>query len=216
MRDTVRAARRLNPDRLIVGEVVGGEIVALLEALTQGNDGGLTTIHSRSARQVPQRVATYGLAEGVSVEHSNLMLACGVDFIVHMARRRTPDGRLVRWVESVVEVTGYDGVHVMTSELWATAPGATMAAPTAQLTQARADRLCQTGWSPGLTSDPMSDSPVPDSPVPDLPVPEPPFLGLAVAGLPGGPGDPVWGGVQVGPPPLNGYQYGGSRRGGVL
>ena len=59
--DLVERSRRLNPDRIIVGEVIGAEIVAMLDAMTQGNDGSLSTIHSRTSQLVFQRIATYAL-----------------------------------------------------------------------------------------------------------------------------------------------------------
>lgn len=148
MRKLVQVARRMNPDRLIVGEVVGGEIVALLEAMTQGNDGGLTTIHAKSARAVPERIATYASSEGVAIESAFLFTASAVDFIVHMARRRNRDGTLTRYVQSVVEVLGFDGVQVVMSEVYAAAPGTTRAQPAAQISQGRATKLEQFGWVP--------------------------------------------------------------------
>lgn len=94
--DLVQTSRRLDPDRLIVGEVIGDEIVALLDAMSQGNDGGITTIHARTARSVPQRVAVYAIRAGLSLQDALLLFSSAVDFVVHMTRHRAPDGTLVR------------------------------------------------------------------------------------------------------------------------
>ncbi len=144
--ELVRTSRRLDPDRIIVGEVVGGEVVALLDAMTQGNDGGLTTIHSRSARTVPERIAVYAVREGMSIEAALMLVAGAVDFVVHMSRERLDDGHLHRYVSSVVEVVGYDGTQVITSELFRAEPGQFVALPYAQLSEQRAKALSKAGY----------------------------------------------------------------------
>ncbi len=144
--ELVQISRRLDPDRLIVGEVVGGEVVALLDAMTQGNDGGLTTIHARSARSVPQRIAVYAVREGMSIEAALLLVAGSVDFVVHMSRERLTDGRLHRYVSSVVEIVGFDGAQVLTSEVFRAEPGQLLAHPYAQLSEPRAQALRKAGF----------------------------------------------------------------------
>ncbi|MCI0686309.1 MAG: Flp pilus assembly complex ATPase component TadA [Sporichthyaceae bacterium] len=146
--DLVDRSRRMNPDRIIVGEVVGGEVIAMLDAMTQGNDGSLSTIHARDPRQVFDRIATYALrcAERLPVEASYRLAAGGLDFVVHMAKVRWPDGRPHRFVSSVLEVCGFDGVQVVTSEVFAAGPGRPMAVPAAQLTESRALRLVEHGY----------------------------------------------------------------------
>ena len=61
MEQLVRRSLRMNPDRVIVGEVLGPEIILMLQAMSQGNDGSLSTLHARSGREVFERIATYGL-----------------------------------------------------------------------------------------------------------------------------------------------------------
>lgn len=142
----VRKARRLNPDRLFVGEVVGEEVLALLDAMTAGNDGGMTTIHSRSAKGVPERIAVYAVREGLSIEAALLLVAGAVDFIVHMSREPLDDGRLFRYVSSIVEVCGFDGSQVITNEIFRTEPKELMARPFAQISEGRAQVLRQAGY----------------------------------------------------------------------
>ena len=61
MADLVRRSLRMNPSRVIVGEVLGDEIVTMLNAMSQGNDGSLSTIHANSSLEVFNRIATYAI-----------------------------------------------------------------------------------------------------------------------------------------------------------
>lgn len=146
LEDEVETSRRLNPGRLIVGEVTGPEVIAFLDGMTQGNDGGITTIHARSARRVPERIAVYGIDVGLTWDSAMMLTSAAVDFIVHMDQRRNPDGTLTRWVSSIIEVIGYDGRQVLLSEVWGTPSGQTLARPAASVSQERADRLADVGW----------------------------------------------------------------------
>ena len=148
--DLVERSRRMNPDRIIVGEVIGGEIVAMLDAMTQGNDGSLSTIHARSAEMVVHRIATYAMtsAQRLPLEASHLLTAGALDFIVHVAKTRLPDGRVHRQVASVREVVGYDGVQVVSSEVFAAQPHGE-ALPAASITDRRARLLEDFGYSAG-------------------------------------------------------------------
>ncbi len=145
MADLVEHARRLNPDRLIVGEVIGGEVIAMLDAMTQGEDGSLSTIHSRSSSMVFQRIATYALRAGMPVEASMHLTGGGLDFVVHLAKRTLPDGKVRRYVASVREVVGCDGTQVISSEVFAETPGWTQVAA-APISLARSLRLAEIGY----------------------------------------------------------------------
>lgn len=145
--DLVRLSRRLNPQRIIVGEVLGEEVLAMLDAMSQGNDGGITTIHARSSRQVPERIAQYATREGLTMEAALLLVGNAVDFIVHVSKATAPDGRTRRWVSSVVEVTGFDGVQVIRNEVYATAPGEFEARPAAPLSDERRELLTRHGYT---------------------------------------------------------------------
>ena len=150
LHDLVEWSRRMNPDRIIVGEVIGGEIVAMLDAMTQGEDGSLSTIHARDSRNVFARIATYALesAQRMPVEASGMLTAGALDFVVHVTKAALPDGRVHRFVSSVREVVGWDGRQVVSSEVFATPPGALAAVPAAPVTEARAERLAAYGYSP--------------------------------------------------------------------
>ncbi|HEY3200984.1 MAG TPA: ATPase, T2SS/T4P/T4SS family, partial [Actinomycetes bacterium] len=84
----VRQALRMRPDRLVVGEVRGGEVVELLGALNTGHDGGCGTIHANSPQDVPARVEALAVAAGLGREAVHSQLAAGVRAVVHLVRDR--------------------------------------------------------------------------------------------------------------------------------
>src|SRR4051812_15548877 len=122
MADLVRRSLRMNPSRVIVGEVLGDEIVTMLNAMSQGNDGSLSTIHSNSSMEVFNRISTYAIqaSERLPVDATHMLIAGAIDFVVFQEKRNeyTQGGRLRRFVSSVREVTGVDG-RVLSSEVFA-------------------------------------------------------------------------------------------------
>src|SRR6478735_4439852 len=125
MADLVRRSLRMNPSRVIVGEVLGDEIVTMLNAMSQGNDGSLSTIHANSSSEVFNRISTYALqaTERLPIEASQMLIAGAVNFVVFIQRRNDyqSGGRLQRLVTSVREVNGVDG-RVLSSEVFAETP----------------------------------------------------------------------------------------------
>jgi len=114
-----RLALRLDPDRVVVGEVRGGECVSLLDAMSQGNDGSCCTIHASSAMQIFTRLAKYASRAPEAPRREDMMydIADAVDVVIHIGRRRSDKRRVVR---SVREVTGSVESQVPASrELWA-------------------------------------------------------------------------------------------------
>lgn len=83
----VRQALRMRPDRLVVGEVRGPEIVDLLASLNTGHEGGCGTLHANSALEVPARVEALALAAGLGREAAHSQLAAGLDVVLHVERR---------------------------------------------------------------------------------------------------------------------------------
>ncbi len=88
LRTLVRQALRMRPDRLVVGEVRGGEVVDMLAAMNTGHEGGCATVHANSAADVPSRVEALALAAGLSREAAHSQLASAVDVVVHLGRGR--------------------------------------------------------------------------------------------------------------------------------
>ncbi len=94
MRDLVRQALRMRPDRLVVGEVRGGEVVELLAALNTGHEGGCGTIHANSVQDVPARFEALAVAAGLSRAALHSQLAAGLRVVLHLARDSTGARRL--------------------------------------------------------------------------------------------------------------------------
>ena len=93
LRDLVRQALRMRPDRLVVGEVRGAEVVDLLAALNTGHDGGCGTLHANRSTEVPARLEALGVAAGLGREAVHSQAAAALDVVVHVGRG--PAGRRV-------------------------------------------------------------------------------------------------------------------------
>ena len=94
VRDLVRQALRMRPDRLVVGEVRGAEVVDLLAALNTGHEGGCGTVHANSADVVPARFEALGVAAGLPRAAVHSQLAAGLEVVVHVDRSRRGERRL--------------------------------------------------------------------------------------------------------------------------
>jgi pilus assembly protein CpaF len=95
LRMLVREALRMRPDRIVVGEVRGGEVVELLAALNTGHDGGAGTVHASAAAALPARLEALALAAGLRRSALHSQLAAGVQAVVHLDRPGGA-GRVVR------------------------------------------------------------------------------------------------------------------------
>ena len=93
LRDLVRQALRMRPDRLVVGEVRGAEMTDLLAALNTGHDGGCGTLHANRPAEVPARLEALGVAAGLGRDAVHSQLAAALAVVVHL--RRTAEGRRV-------------------------------------------------------------------------------------------------------------------------
>ncbi len=107
VRDLVRNSLRMRPDRIVVGEVRGGEALDMLQAMNTGHDGSLSTAHANSARHALWRLETMALMSDVDlpVAHVRAQVASAIDVVVHTARLR--DGRRV--VFQIAAVDDLDG-----------------------------------------------------------------------------------------------------------
>ncbi len=150
MGELVRRSLRMNPSRVIVGEVLGDEIVTMLNAMSQGNDGSLSTIHANSSLEVFNRICTYAIqsAERLPTDATMMLIAGAIDFVVFVERRNQfhEGGGLHRIVTSVREVNGVDG-RVLSSEVFSAGPDgrAVPAAPIACINE-----LMDVGYQPAM------------------------------------------------------------------
>ncbi len=115
IRDLVRNTLRMRPDRIIVGEVRGGEALDMLQAMNTGHDGSLTTVHSNSPRDTLSRIETMVLMAGMDlpVRAIREQVASALDLIVHIHRLR--DG--TRRITHVTEVVGMEGDIITLQDL---------------------------------------------------------------------------------------------------
>jgi pilus assembly protein CpaF len=105
IRDLLKASLRHRPDRLILGEIRGGEAFDLLQLLNTGHSGSLSTVHATSAKQGLARFTSCVLQSGIDLPYRSIKTNVGdsVNVVVHLERR---PGR--RFVSEVVEIHGYD------------------------------------------------------------------------------------------------------------
>ena len=149
MAELVRRSLRMNPSRVIVGEVLGDEIVTMLNAMSQGNDGSLSTIHANSSLEVFNRICTYAIqsVERLPADATMMLIAGAIDFVVFIERVNdfASGGKLRRMVTSVREVNGVDG-RVLSSEVFSSGPDG-YAVPAAAVSCL--DELEAVGYVPG-------------------------------------------------------------------
>ena len=145
--DGVRAALRMDPDRVIVGEVRGAEVLPMLLAMSQGNDGSMCSIHADSSKGVFSRLAMYAAMtrERLDPEVTNLLVGNAVHLIVHLAWIGG-----TRRVTSVREITGTaDSGLVASNEIWAPGPDG-RAIPSVPPQHLTLEALCAQGYDPAL------------------------------------------------------------------
>ena len=116
IRDLVRNSLRMRPDRIVVGEVRGGEALDMLQAMNTGHEGSLSTLHSNTPRDALSRLETMVLMAGydLPVRAIREQVVGAVDMIIHLSRLR--DGR--RRVTKVVEVEGLEGDRITLNDLF--------------------------------------------------------------------------------------------------
>jgi pilus assembly protein CpaF len=150
-----RMALRMAPDRVLVGEIRGGdgEVLPMLLAMSQGNDGSMCTIHADSSAGVLSKISLYAVMtrESLPMEATAVLIANSVHFVVHLAK--LPDG--TRVVSSVREVVGADGPMVVSNEVFEPGPDR-RARPASPMTHTMATRLRDAGLGDD-TSSPLTD-----------------------------------------------------------
>jgi pilus assembly protein CpaF len=119
-RDLVRNALRMRPDRIVVGEVRGDEVLDMLQAMNTGHDGSMTTIHSNGPRDALHRMENLVLMAGHALPDKAIreQIASAIELIVHVSRNS--DGR--RRIMSVQELLGMEGTVVTMQEIFRFVP----------------------------------------------------------------------------------------------
>ena len=115
-RDLVINALRMRPDRIIVGEVRGGEALDMLQAMNTGHDGGMCTVHANSPRDALARLETMVLMAGTELPSRAVreQIVSALHLVVHV--RRFEDG--VRRIESIAEITGLEGLTPLMQDIF--------------------------------------------------------------------------------------------------
>ena len=176
----VRRALRMNADRVIVGEVLGDEVLPMLNAMSQGRSGSMCTIHADSSLGIFRRLASYAIQapEHLPVESTNLLIAGAIHFavFVDVADIETPsvDMRYLsgwqkdllppgrepdrvrfealkrrRFVSSVQEVVGSEGLNVISNEVYRSNSDGSMS-QVAPLRTSTLEELVRHGFEPSL------------------------------------------------------------------
>ncbi len=115
IRDLIKAALRMRPDRLVIGEVRGAEAVDLLQALNTGHEGSLSTIHANSGKDMGSRLETMALmGMDLPLEAVQRQIISGVDIFVHLGRMRDKSRKALE----VAEVTGIEKGEILLRPLF--------------------------------------------------------------------------------------------------
>jgi len=114
IRDLLRNALRMRPDRIVIGEVRGTEALDLLTALNTGHDGALSTVHANSPADALSRLETLALMAGVGLPHAAVaeQVQRGIDLVVHL-ERRVDGSRVVSEIAEVVRAAGGTAVRAL-------------------------------------------------------------------------------------------------------
>ena len=116
IRDLIKSSRRMRPERIVVGEVRGGEALDMLQAMNTGHDGSLSTGHANSTRDMLSRLETMVLqgAPGLPLEAIRQQIASAVDIIIHLSRLRDK----TRKTMEITEVVGYRDGQIKLNPLY--------------------------------------------------------------------------------------------------
>ena len=116
IRDLIKSALRMRPERIIVGEVRGAEALDMLQAMNTGHDGSLSTGHANSTRDMLSRLETMVLtgAEGLPLEAIRQQIASAVDIIIHLSRLRDKSRKTME----ITEVAGFENGEIILNPLY--------------------------------------------------------------------------------------------------
>lgn len=116
IRDLIRSALRMRPERIVVGEVRGAEALDMLQAMNTGHDGSLSTGHANSTKDMLSRLETMVLtgAEGLPLDAVRQQIGSAIDIIIHLSRLRDRSRKTME----ITEVTGYEDGKILLNPLY--------------------------------------------------------------------------------------------------
>lgn len=116
IRDLIKSSLRMRPERIVVGEVRGGEALDMLQAMNTGHDGSLSTGHANSTKDMLSRLETMVLqgADGLPLEAIRQQIASAVDIIIHLSRLRDKSRKTME----ICEITGYENGKIQINTLY--------------------------------------------------------------------------------------------------
>lgn len=116
IRDLIKSSLRMRPERIVVGEVRGGEALDMLQAMNTGHDGSLSTGHANSTEDMLSRLETMVLqgADGLPLEAIRQQIASAVDIIIHLSRLRDKSRKTME----ITEVVGYEDGKIILNPLY--------------------------------------------------------------------------------------------------
>lgn len=116
IRDLIKSALRMRPERIVVGEVRGAEALDMLQAMNTGHDGSLSTGHANSTKDMLSRLETMVLtgAEGLPLEAVRQQIASAVDIIIHLSRLRDKSRKTME----ITEIVGYENGSIILNPLY--------------------------------------------------------------------------------------------------
>lgn len=147
--DLVRWALRMTPDRVIVGEIRGPEVIPMCAAMSQGNDGSMATLHASSSAAAFLRLASYAAQgpERLSQAETNLLVAGAVHFVIHLDRAKDTATRVV---SSIREVVGAENVQVISNEVYRPGPDRRAQPVPGAMRSETVELLIDAGFDPAL------------------------------------------------------------------
>lgn len=151
--ELVRWGLRMSPDRVIVGEIRGAEVIPMCNAMSQGNDGSMATLHASSSKIAFTRLASYAAqgSERLPLEATALLVASAVHFVVHLDRAAD---RMTRVIASVREVVDAEAGSVISNEVYRRGPDRRAVPVAGALRADTLDDLVAAGFDPGLLARP--------------------------------------------------------------
>ena len=116
IRDLIKSSLRMRPERIVVGEVRGGEALDMLQAMNTGHDGSLSTGHANSTEDMLSRLETMVLqgADGLPLEAIRQQIASAVDVIIHLSRLRDKSRKTME----ISEITGYKDGKIQVNRIY--------------------------------------------------------------------------------------------------